>query len=262
MYKNRAAPLRARSRIFIPGDLVTGLRYNKFMSQRSTVFIEGEFYHLYNRGNSKQLIFHDDEDRDRFTKLLYLCNSDKNFDFRDDIVNKKIDAFDFERDKQIIAIGAWVLMPNHFHLYVTIHPGDQVTGMRNPRQVNAISSFMEKLCKTYSRYFNKKYDRTGTLFEGKFKSVHIENDNQAKYLFSYIHLNPVKLIQKDWKEKGIRDVDDALNYLNGYEWGSYFDFKGTKRPQNRILDIEKFPKYFPNEKTFDNEILDWITPSR
>lgn len=229
------------------------------MSQRSTILTEGEFYHVYNRGNSKQLIFLDDEDRDRFTKLLFLCNSDQKFDFRDDIVNKKIDAFDFERGSQIIAIGAWVLMPNHFHLYVTIPTGDLVTGVEKVKHVSAISSFMEKLCKTYSRYFNKKYDRTGTLFEGKFKSAHIENDNQGKYLFSYIHLNPVKLIQKDWKEKGVRNVEEALEYLEDYKWSSYADFRGEQRPQNKILNTEKFPEYFPTTEDFDSEILDWIT---
>ncbi len=231
------------------------------MSQRSTILVEGEFYHLYNRGNSKQLIFLDDEDRNRFIKLLYLCNSDQKFDFRDDIVNKKIDAFDFERGNQIIAIGAWVLMPNHFHLYATINPGDQVTGIEKVKKVNAISCFMEKLCKTYSKYFNKKYQRTGTLFEGKFRSAHIENDNQGKYLFSYIHLNPVKLIQKDWKEKGIRSVEEALEYLDGYAWSSYADFKGKERVQNKILNIEKFPEYFNSISEFDTEILDWITYS-
>src|SRR3989344_1061692 len=83
---------------------------------------EGEYYHLYNRGNSKQEIFLDDQDRDRFIKLLYLCNSHKSINFRDDIVEKKIDAWDFKRGKEIIFIGAWVLMPNHFHFLTTISP--------------------------------------------------------------------------------------------------------------------------------------------
>ena len=59
---------------------------------------------------------------------------------------------------------------------------------------------MHKLLTSYSKYFNKKYKTYGVLFEGKFKAVHVNTDVQAKYLFSYIHLNPVKLIQKDWKK--------------------------------------------------------------
>ena len=89
------------------------------MTYRKEALVEGEYYHIYNRGNSKQNIFTDDLDRDRFTKLLYLCNSEKSINFRDDIVGKKIDAFDFNRGEELVSIGAWVLMPNHFHLYIS-----------------------------------------------------------------------------------------------------------------------------------------------
>ena len=65
---------------------------------------------------------------------------------------------------------------------------------------------MHRVLTAYSKYFNAKYHRTGSLFEGKFKSVHINKDTQAKYLFSYIHLNPLKLIDSKWnkKEKEVR----------------------------------------------------------
>lgn len=220
--------------------------------------MEGEFYHLYNRGNSKQAVFLDDQDRDRFIKLLYLCNSNKDFRFREDIIQSKIDAYDFDRGQPIVAIGAWVLMPNHFHLYVTPIPLNLVKGEENER-VNNVSAFMHKLTKAYSRYFNTRHTRTGSLFEGKFKSVHVENDVQAKYLFAYIHLNPVKLIQSDWKEKGITDVDAALGFLQKYAWGSYADFKGMTRRENKILSRQNFPDYFPTMEKFDAEIFDWIT---
>lgn len=233
-------------------------RYNVNMARRIIPFVEGEFFHVYNRGNSKQLIFRDDADRDRFVKLLYLCNSKKDFKFREDIVRKNIDAFDFERGDPLVSIGAWTLMPNHFHLYLTScsHPVEAKIG---DEEKSNVSVFMHKLTNSYSHYFNIKYKRTGGLFEERFKAAHIISDNQAKYLFSYIHLNPVKLIQKDWKEKGIRDIEEALEYLAGYMWSSYADFKGEKRVQNKVLNIEKFPEYFPNISDFDKEILDWIT---
>ena len=88
------------------------------MVYRKVPLVCGEYFHVYNRGNSKQEIFIDDQDKDRFIKLLYLSNSSKNINFRDDIVNKKIDTWDFERGKQVVSIGAWVLMPNHFHIYI------------------------------------------------------------------------------------------------------------------------------------------------
>ncbi len=223
------------------------------MTYRKVPLVSGEYFHIYNRGNSKQKIFLDDEDRERFIKLLYLSNSKKNVNFRDDIVEQKIDAWDFERGETIVSIGAWVIMPNHFHLYITSpDPGSGET------RESRISLFMNKFCSSYSKYFNKKYDRTGSLFEGRFKAVHVDNDIQAKYLFSYIHLNPLKLIDPLWKENVIKDKEIILNFLNEYKWGSYLDYKGHYRKDSKILDKGHFPNYFKSILDFDKEILDWI----
>ena len=127
------------------------------MARRKVPLVEGEFFHIYNRGNSKQQIFIDDQDRDRFTKLLYLCNSKKSFNFRNDIVRKGIDALDFDRGETIVAIGAWVLMPNHFHIYIFTPRLDQVKAeVKTESDENkfAISIFLEKLGKAYAQYFN------------------------------------------------------------------------------------------------------------
>jgi len=226
------------------------------MTYRKVPLLSGEFFHIYNRGNSKQVIFLDDEDRNRFVKLLHISNSKRNFNFRDNIIDIKIDAWDFERGSPIVSIGAWVLMPNHFHIYLMSPiPGiGEEIGDEEP----SISLFVRKLCVGYSKYFNKKYSRTGSFFEGKFKSVHIENDIQAKYLFSYIHLNPIKLIQKDWKENGINNIDESLKFLNEYKWSSYLDYRGIKRNEGKILKIEDFPDYFSNIENFDKEIFEWL----
>ena len=221
------------------------------MVSRKEDFVTGEYYHLYNRGNSKQLIFLDDQDRKRFTQLLYLCNSDKSFNFRDDIIEKGIDTFDFERGKQIVSVGAWVLMPNHFHFYVSPRGGLGET--------SGLAYYLGKVCSSYSMYFNKKHERTGTLFEGPFKSTHIEDDNQAKYLFSYIHLNPVKLIDSKWRENGIKDYKKALKFLDSYQWSSHHEYRGKKRPENKIISSKDFPDYFSDSKVFDEEIFDWLT---
>ncbi|MFA5773655.1 MAG: hypothetical protein WC908_03210 [Candidatus Paceibacterota bacterium] len=226
------------------------------MAKRKIPFARGGYYHIYNRGNSKQKIFLDKSDYKHFVKLLYICNTKNNFKFRDNIVDIKIDAFEFERGKLIVSIGAWVLMPNHFHIYLMIN--SHMSDMWEKKGRNAISEFMRKLQTAYVKYFNAKYNRTGGLFEGAFKSVYIENDNQAKYLFSYIHLNPVKLIQKDWKEVGIKDENKTLEFLGEYKWSSYLDFSGVNRLENKILNLEDFPDYFSNNKNFDKEILEWL----
>lgn len=223
------------------------------MPNRKVRFISDEFYHIYNRGNSKQEIFLDQEDYKRFTQYIYVCNSTKHISFRDDIVDKHIDAFDFERDEILVSIGAWVLMPNHFHIYLTPSPMSQLgEGNRNN-----VGEFMRKVCTSYVKYFNTKYKRTGSLFEGDFKAVHIQNDPQAKYLFSYLHLNPIKLLEPKWKEVGIKDSKKAIDFLNKYKWSSYPDYRGDVRPENKILDRGPFPKYFDNDD-IEKEIFDWI----
>jgi len=229
------------------------------MSIRKTPLIEGEYYHIYNRGNSKQEIFLDKEDYDRFIKLLYICNSEKKINFRKDIINKSINAFDFERGNQIVFVGAWVLIPNHFHIYITIPKGRAFGEKDNEKNsLNTISLFINKVCTSYSMYFNRKYGRTGSLFEGRFKSVHIKDEVQAKHLFSYIHLNPVKLIQSDWKESGIKDKDSVLKFLSEYKWSSYQDYVGVRRKENKILNLDNFLNFFENSEIFKKEIFDWI----
>lgn len=215
------------------------------MSLRKIPFVENEFYHLFNRGNDKRTIFHDKEDYQRFIKLLYLANSTKNFVIR----NIRKDLFDSDREQTLVSIGSYCLMPNHFHLLVT------------QNQNGNISKFMQKLTTGYSMYYNTKYQRTGSLFEGKFKSEHVSSDNYLKYLFSYIHLNPVKLIDKNWKENGIKDKRKTLDFLGRFKFSSYLDYLEVLRPERQIINQEPFPQYFPKAKSFQLEILDWINYS-
>jgi len=228
------------------------------MAKRNTPLVPGEFYHVFNRGNSRQIIFRDDKDIDRFIKLLYLCNSENNFNFRDDIIKAKIDAWDFNRGQPLVSIGAWTLMPNHFHLYITV-PNTALYQVKGEKGEQNISFFLEKLTRAYSRYFNTKYDRTGSLFEGKFKSVHVKTDTQGKYLFSYISLNALKLKFPKWKEEGVKNAKESLQFLNSYRWSSFIDYIGVERPENVILDRKNFLDYFNNPKTFKEDIFEWLT---
>ncbi|MEK7539395.1 MAG: transposase [Patescibacteria group bacterium] len=227
------------------------------MTNRKVPFVEGEFYHIYSRGNNKQKIFLNNYDYERFAKLLYLCNSRKSIDFREDIVRQGIDAWNFDRGQIIVNIGAWVLMPNHFHIYITLDENLRKSDFRK----SEITEFMRKLLTSYSKYFNQKYKRTGGLFEGKFKSVHVKDNVQAKYLFSYIHLNPIKLINTNWKIEGIKNWKEAKKFLEKYRWSSYLDYKKIIRLENKILNTKIFPEYFQTMTDFDFEIKDWLTSS-
>ena len=214
------------------------------MSIRKIPFASGEFYHLYNRGNSKQKIFHNAEDYARFMGLLYACNQKENFKI--DNLSKGESLYETETRSKLVSIGAYVLMPNHFHLLIT------------NKEENNISKFMQKISTAYVMYYNKKYERTGGLFEGKFKSQHLNTDRYLKYIFSYIYLNPVKLIDSKWKDRGIQNKQKALKFLKKYTYSSYLDYLGINRLQNKILDTKAFPKYFPDKRSFLNEIFDWL----
>lgn len=215
------------------------------MSLRKIQFLEDEYYHIYNRGNGKQIIFNDDEDYKRFVGLMYACNQLDNF--KSDNLKKDQGLFNVTINKSIVNIGAYCLMPNHFHVLVT------------PNNPDSISQFMKKILTAYVMYFNKKYIRTGSLFEGKFKAEHVNNDKYLKYLFSYIHLNPVKLIQKDWKENGVKNKNKIFEYLGEYKYSSYLDFMGENRVQNKVLNTDNFPSYFPTKNKFKNEIFEWLS---
>ena len=217
------------------------------MSKRKKSFVEGEYYHIYNRGNDKKVIFHDQDDYRYFIGLLFVCNSSTPVEITRYGLSKPDDVFDLKLKNKLVSIGAYVLMPNHFHILIT---QEVDTG---------ISKFMQKLSTGYVMYYNQKYKRTGGLFEGKFKSQYLDSDKYLKYIFSYIHLNPVKLIDKDWKERGINNKAKALEFLQKYHYSSFLDcISEVCRPEGVILNIKKFPNYFPTKKSFWREILGWL----
>ncbi len=214
------------------------------MSQRACTFAPGEYYHIYNRGNSKQTIFKSKMDYARFIALLYGTNTSDHFNFYND--EKLRDVFAYMQIDPPVAIGAYCLMPNHFHILVT------------PLRENGVPEFMKKLSTAYVMYFNLKYKRTGGLFEGRYKAEHLSNDKYLKYVFSYIHLNPVKLFQKDWHEVGIHDQKSTLKFLSTYSFSSYIDFTEHTRKESKILSLKNFPLYFPTKERFFKEIQTWL----
>jgi putative transposase len=217
------------------------------MSIRKINFVEGEYYHIYNRGNGKQKIFHDNQDYRHFIDLLYILNTKQNLNLFHLGRSSTFDVYNIDITDKLVSVGAYCIMPNHFHILIT-----QISE-------NGISKFMQKLSTAYVMYYNKKYKRTGSLFEGKFKSEHVSDDIYLKYLYSYIHLNPIKLINNKWKEEGIEDKNEAIKYLNQYKYSSYLDYFGVDRVQNKILNTDNFPKYFKTKDNFKKEIFEWLS---
>ena len=212
------------------------------MPFRREMFAPGEYYHLYNRGTDKRDIFLNDRDKHRFVRLLFLCNSDKPVIYRE---VENIPLSEIQRGKTLVSIGAYCLMKNHFHLLVR----EDVDG--------GIVIFMHKLLTAYSTYFNIKYERSGALFGSRFKSSHLNTDQYLKYMFSYIHLNPLKIMDKNWRDKKL-DPKKVKNYLERYSYSSYNEYIGVKRNENLILDRMAFPSYFEKTEDFEEEICSWF----
>ena len=219
------------------GDIILAM-------DRKFQFSVGEFYHLYNRGSNKMPVFLDSSDKKRFIKLLFVCNSHKPVVLKT-IQGQSLDKID--RGETLVDVGAYCLMPNHFHLLI------------KEKVENGISEFMKKISTGYSMYFNKRYERTGGLFEGTFKATHANDDEYLKYLFAYIHLNSVKLIEPDWKENGIKDKNAANVFLKGYEFSSHVDYLGVERTESLVLNRRVFPEYFSTLKDFNDMINDWLS---
>ncbi len=216
---------------------------------RNINFAIEEFYHIYNRGTEKRQIFLDRADYFRFTVLLYLANSESPINMRETrIIGPNYENLSrINQGEILVDIGAYCLMPNHFHLLLR----ERVEG--------GISKFMLRLMTAYTMYFNGRHERVGSLWQGVFKAQHADSDNYLKYLFSYIHLNPIKLIQKDWKEKGIKDIIKAKKYLKEYRYSSYLDYMEESRYQKIILNKKNFPEYFKDSIDFKKDIFDWLS---
>ncbi|MBI4118697.1 MAG: transposase [Parcubacteria group bacterium] len=217
--------------------------------ERGFDFSLDEYYHIYNRGVDKRFIFGSDMDYRRFLMLLYLCNSNNPVDIAEHIQEGRSfrDILSIDTGDLITALGAYVLMPNHFHLLV------------KETEVGGVSKFMGKVSTGYSMYFNKKYERDGSLFQSRFQAKHISKDEYLKYVFAYIHLNPIKLIESNWKEIGIKNSFAAQKFLSDYSYSSYFDYIGIERLERKILNTEVFPDYFGSKRIFKDFVFDWLS---
>ena len=177
------------------------------------LFINNYFYHIFNRGVEKRNIFLDNED---FRRFLFEIN-----EFND--INSTINtlrrfnegsptSFKMIDKEPLVKIASYCLMPNHFHFIL-----EQL-------KENGISKFLQKIGTGYTNYFNRKYERSGVLFQGKFKAVLIDKSAYLTYLIQYIHLNPLDLIEPDWKEKGLRNYRRAKDFLKSYKWTDCDDY--------------------------------------
>jgi len=212
---------------------------------RKITISTGEFYHVYNRGTEKRIIFLDNQDYDRFLLLLYICNGEIAVNLRrQGRTFAKLAKVD--KGKPLVGICVYCLMPNHFHfvLYELNEGG--------------VALFMQKLITAYTMYFNKKYSRSGVLFQGKYKAVHINSDSYFQYLIAYIHLNPVKLIEPKWKDLGVKNYHRVEKFMYEYPYSSYQDYLEIIRDESCILNKNVIPKFWQDVTHFKDLVMEWL----
>ena len=208
-----------------------------------------ELFHTLNRGVDKRRIFLDSQDYSRFVYDLYEFNDqervvDLSYRTRNsrDIVSHETKK---KKRKLLVNIHCFCLMPNHYHLLLS------------SKVENGISLFMKKLNIGYAKYFNFKYKRTGTLFEGRFKSVTVANDAHLLYLPYYIHLNPLDLIAPTWRERKINNSRKAVEFLENYRWSSYLDYIGKKNFPS-VIDTSFLSEIIGSVDSYKKETLEWL----
>lgn len=204
------------------------------MSDRRIPLVDEEYYHIFNRGVARQPTFLNKNDYKqallalsyyRFTSPPVRLSRFKEFSKEE---RNRI-AANMRKKEKFAEIISFVFMPNHFHLLLkqTVN--------------NGIPHFLSKFTNSYTKYFNTKYNRVGPLFQGVFKSVHIESDEQLIHLSRYIHLNPV-----------VSAVIDQQS-LFSYEWSSLPDFLAGK---SDLVQIEPILKQFKTLEDYKKFILD------
>ncbi|MBI3335038.1 MAG: transposase [Candidatus Portnoybacteria bacterium] len=194
---------------------------------RKTQFEVGNIYHVFNRGVEKRDIFLSDGDRWRFLQGLYLFNDETgsaNLLYRLEqekgkmhfgILREYMKATGIKR-KPLVRIMADCLKPNHFHLLL------------QETQKDGISRFMHKLGTGYTKYFNKKYERVGGLFQGTYKAVQVENDDQLQYLLVYINvINPGQELEPELKLVA-QDPEEILRFVENYAWSTHLEYLGRR----------------------------------
>ena len=179
------------------------------MPGRTIPLVNGEIYHIFNRGVASQPTFLSKRDYDRaLQSAFYYQNANPSIKYskflslpiteRADLLEKLSEKKDF-----LVEVISYCLMPNHFHFLL--------------RQIKdkGIAKFMSNFANSYTRFFNTKQERTGPLFTGKFKSVRIETQQQLIHVSRYIHLNPYT----SFVVKTLKDLED-------YFYSSFPEFIG------------------------------------
>lgn len=208
-------------------------------TNRKLVFQNESLYHVFNRGIERRTVFQNTREFQRALELINFYNHKdipiRYSQFLQLPLEVRESAFKrLSEGERLVDILAFCLMPNHFHF------------LFRQKIDNGISTFISNFTNSYTKYFNTKYERIGPLFEGVFKAVFIETDDQLIHLSRYIHLNPVvSSIIKD---------DQLLDY----RWSSYPAYMSLSKDSAPVLDKKTVLSFFKTSKQYEKFTLDQI----
>lgn len=220
------------------------------MPRRKSPLSVGEHYHIVNRGTDKKMLFKDTSDYVRFLfTILYfqstvtfsnLGNYVKQYKTKGNFVINDSTANDIKKTREVELI-AFCIMPNHFHFLL------------NEKIEGGISRYMQRVQNSYGKYFNTKYKVNGHVFQGSFRNIHIETNEQLLHTSAYIHRNPIEILGKNKKyenypwssmsnycKKSRFDFLLAKDIIEGQFTGkiSYPDFVSTNSSKNDGSGLE------------------------
>jgi len=186
-------------------------------------FAIGEYYHIYNRGVDKRETIKNPTDAKRFFQSLKFFNSKEPVKSLRQVISDK-NSTNRKVSDALVEIVCYALNPNHFHFLL--------------KEINdgGISEFMKRIGGGYTWYFNNKYKRSGSLFQGTFKSVRIESNEQLLHLSVYINLN--------WK------VHKISGLTAGVEKSSWDEYMG--KTNTRICSKEIILDQFKSDRDYKN----------
>lgn len=210
-----------------------------------------DIYHVLNRSIDNKKIFLDRQDYFRFVHDLFEFNNQEpantaSYHFFQRSKNGDLEGRNIKRPRKLLVdIHAFCLMPNHYHLLLS------------PRAENGIPWFMQKLGAGYVKYFNQKYKRKGTLFEGRYKSILVTGEPHFYYLPYYIHFNPLDLKFPEWREGKLQNCNEAFKFLESYRWSSHLDYLDKKNFPS-VTKREFLLNVFGGTEKYSESVKQWL----
>lgn len=210
-------------------------------------FVEDQIYHIFNRGVEKRKIFMDEKDYFRFVHDLYEFNDEDRVYNSLYLLKRNPKCIEVQPQyikkerKLLVDILAFVFMPNHFHLIL------------RQRIENGIVKFLHKIGTGYTMYFNKKYERVGALFQGRYKAVMVLKRAHFIHLPFYLHFNPLELMPN---YRGSTSID-KMSFLEKYRWSSFPDYVGIKNFPS-VTSRERLLEFFGGAKGYKKETIKWL----